>query len=113
MSHESISAQSFFENLTWGDLGDQIAKALQHPGQAVPRTIQCPAVRTLYQIINQRVVESAVNRPGESIQGRELFNLDQCLAMARILEAMISLVEEGLSPRAQELEKKQLKLTDF
>jgi hypothetical protein len=100
MNPDQASARQFFEALTWPVLKDRVTAAIQHSDQAIPLSIRCPAIKELFDIISQRLIDSAMNKPGKRLEGQEIFNLDQYLAMARILEAMVSLLEDGSLLRA-------------
>lgn len=90
-----LTVKEYFENLTWEKFKRKLEEALKDPHTNIPHQIQCPAVTTMFQEITQSIGKYAIQKPGESLTSENVFNLDQRLALLRILEALVRIAEEG------------------
>jgi hypothetical protein len=90
-----MTVREYFENLTWESFKLTLEETLRNPGKNVPQNIQCPAVMTLFRDIAQNIGETAIQKTGEPLTPENIFNLDQRLALVRILEALVRIAEKG------------------
>jgi hypothetical protein len=84
----------FWSTLHWEPLEKRIRLALRDPGIPLVTEVNCPAVMDLGKQILGKIVDSAIQRPGEPVTKEEVFSFDQRLVILRILEAIISEYEE-------------------
>jgi hypothetical protein len=91
----NLTAQEFFEQLTWEKFKTRLSEALHNPHANVPQRIQCPAVMALFRDIAQNIGETAIQKTDEPLTTENIFHLDQRLALLRILEALVRMAEEG------------------
>jgi hypothetical protein len=92
--NSQVYFDQFWSQLTWDKLERKIKVALQHPHQAVPLEVNCPAVLDLANQIIGGLIGSAIQRTGEEVSPGETLSYDQRLVVLRIIEAVVSEYED-------------------
>lgn len=89
------SLRAFFQTLEWEVLEDRVRLALSDANEVVPKSINCPAVDSLANLVFTKIAADAFERPGSPIAGSKLgWNLDNHVAVLRLLESLITLAED-------------------